>query len=213
MMATSLLATAPARAEFRAGGVGGTNLASLSTDAKDTDLSMLRRWGVGGALELDLSPSFALVTRPAYVGRGADIDGMPGLASVSAQGKGSYARTELGYFELPLLVKYSFPTEGVRPYLIAGASLGLLQKAEAVSKFGSAAEEREDIEKDFKRTDISLNAGAGVGANVGERAYVFAEGLYSYGLTNINKDKADGTGKNRGLQFRVGLTLRLGGSD
>ena len=31
------------------------------------------------------------------------------------------------HIELPLLIKYSIPTEGVRPYLIAGPSLGLLR--------------------------------------------------------------------------------------
>jgi Outer membrane protein beta-barrel domain len=210
MMAVSLVVAAPLRAEVRAGGVGGMNLASLSTNATSTKLGTLKRWGGGGVLELDLSPTLALAIRPMYVGKGTDIKSMPGLGDVSAHGVGSYARTELGYIELPLLVKYSIPTGGAaRPYLIAGPSLGLLQRAEGVSKFASAAGKREDIKKDFKSTDVSLNAGAGVGANVGQ-AHIFAEGLYAFGVTNINKDKAEGTGKNRGLQFRVGITLRLG---
>jgi hypothetical protein len=209
-MAVSLFATGSARAEVRVGGVGGGNLASLSTDAKDAKLGTLTRWGVGGALEWDVTPNLALATRPMYVGGGTNIKTMPGLGDVSAQGKGSYARTELGYIELPLLIKYSFATEGARPYLIAGPSLGLLRSAHSVYKLGNAAEQSDDIKKDFKTTDIGLSAGAGVGANIGQ-AYVFAEGLYGFGLTNINKDKAEGTGRNRGLQVRAGVTVRLGG--
>jgi hypothetical protein len=209
LMAVSLLVAAPVRAEVRVGGVGGMNLATLSTDAAGSKLGTLSRWGAGGTLELDLSRTVALAIRPTYEGRGTDIKSMPEIGAVSAKGTGSYARTTLGYVELPLLIKYSIPTEGVRPYLIAGPSLGLLRKAEAVSKFGGAAEKREDIKKDFKSTDISLNAGAGVGANLGP-TYVFAEGLYGFGLTNINKDKTEGTGRNRGLQLRAGITLRLG---
>jgi hypothetical protein len=209
VMAASWLVTAPAGAEVRAGGVGGIALASLSTNEKGTELGTLTRWCAGGVLELDLSPTLALASRPMYVGRGANIESIPGLGDVSAQGNGSYARTELGYIELPLLLKYSLPTGGTRPYLIAGPSLGLLRTAKAVSRFGSAGEEREDIKKDFESTEISLHAGAGVGADLG-RAYVFAEGLYGFGLTNINKDKTEGTGRNRGLQLRAGITVRLG---
>jgi hypothetical protein len=209
VLAVSLLVAAPVRAEVRVGGVGGGNLASLATDSTDVKLGTLQRWSVGGELELDLSQSFALVARPAYVGRGTDIKSMPGVGDVSSHGAGSYARTELSYIDLPLLVKYSFPIQGVRPYLIAGPSLGLLRKAEGVSKFGNAAEVRDDIKKDFESTDISLNAGAGVGTNVGQ-AYIFAEGLYGYGLTNINKDVTEPAGRNRGVQFRAGITLRLG---
>jgi hypothetical protein len=207
--AAVLMLVAPAMAEVRVGAVGGVNLSSLSTDEQGVKLSTLTRWGAGGALELDLNDYVAVATRPMFIGRGTDIETLAGVGDVSAQGKDSYARVELGYIELPLLFKYSFPTEGVRPYLIAGPSLGLRRSATAVSKFGSAPEEREDSKDDFKSTDFSLWAGAGLGKNIGS-AYVFAEGLYSLGLRNINKDASEGSGKNRGWQFLAGVTLRLG---
>jgi hypothetical protein len=210
VMVAVLLAVAPAMAEVRVGGVGGLNLASLSTDEQGVKLGTLTRWGVGGALELDLTERLAVVSRPMFIGKGADIKTLPELGDVAAQGKDSYARTELGYIELPLLFKYSLTAEGVRPYLIAGPSLGVLRNATGVSKFGSAPEQREDIKGDFKSTDFSLCAGAGLGKNIGP-VYLFAEGLYALGLTNIDKDKSEGSGKNRGLQFRAGITLRLGG--
>ncbi len=205
-----LVSTVPATAQVRIGAVGASNLASISSDGAGAKLSSLARWGVGGAIEVDLNEDFALVSRPMYLGKGVEIEVMPEVGNVSSMGKGSYARTELSYLELPLLLKYSLPTAGARPYLIAGPSLGLRRSADAVYKFGSDAERREDIEKDFKSTDLSLQAGAGIGVNVG-RAYLFAEGLYAFGLTNINENKAEGTGKNRGPQFRVGVTLNLSG--
>jgi hypothetical protein len=207
--AALLQVTAPAEAEVRAGGVGGVALSSLSTNETGTKLGTLTRWGMGGALELDLSPTLALASRPMYIGRGTDIKTLPELGDISALGKDSYARTKLDYIELPLLIKYSLPAGEMRPYIIAGPVLGLLQRAKGVSKFGSAAEEREDIKKDFKSTDVGINVGAGIGANLGQ-AYVFAEGLYGFGLTNINKDKTEETGKNRCSQLRAGVTLRFG---
>lgn len=209
MTAVLLSASASAEAEVRVGGVSGIALSSLSTDEKGVQLGTLTSWSVGGVLELDLSPTMALASRPIYVGRGAAIKALPGLGDISDHGKNSYARNELSFIELPLLIKCSLSAGDIRPYLIAGPSLGLLQKAEGVSRFGSAAEERENIKKDFKSADIGINAGAGIGANLGG-AYVFAEGLYGYGLTRINKDTTEGTAKNRGMQLRAGVTLRLG---
>lgn len=209
-MVATLVMAAPAMAEVRAGGVGAINLASLTTDEPNTKFGTLPRWGVGGVLEVDLTENLAIATRPMFVRRGADIEKMPGL-DVAAQGKGAYARVEIDSIEIPLLLKYSAPVGRVRPYLLAGPSLGLRQGAEAVRKFGTAAEEREDIEDDFKKADFGLCAGMGVGADVG-RAHLFAEGLYTLGLTNINDDKTETAhAKHRGVQFRVGVALRLGG--
>jgi hypothetical protein len=160
-------------------------------------------------LEVDLGERLAVATRPMFVGRGADIEALPGVGEVAALGPGSHARTELDYIELPLLLKYSLPTEGVRPYLIAGPSLGIRLDATGVTKFGTAPEERESIE-DLETTDWSLMAGAGLGANVGS-ACVFAEAVYALGLTDLNEDARAGSGQNRGLQLRAGVTLRLGG--
>jgi hypothetical protein len=206
----TLAVVAPAMAEMRVGGVGGVNLATLSTEEQGVELGTLTRWGAGGVLEVDLGERLAVATRPMFVGRGADIEALPGLGDVAARGPGSYARTELDYIELPLLLKYSLPTGGVRPYLIAGPSLGIRLDATGVSKFGTAPEERANLEDDLERTDWGLSAGAGLGTNVGS-AYVFAEAVYALGLTNINKDASEGSGKNRGLQIRAGVTLRLGG--
>jgi len=207
----TLLVVAPAMAEVRVGGVGGANLASLSTDEAGTKLGMLTRWGAGLALEVDVNESLAVTSRPMFVRRGAEIKTIAGLGDVSAQGSGSFARTELDYIELPVLLKYTLPTEGVRPYLIAGPTLGLRRGATVVSKIGSAAEERLDIKDEVKSTDWGLCAGAGVGSQIADSVHIFAEGVYTYGLTNINKNEVDGNTKNRGLQLRAGLTFSVGG--
>jgi hypothetical protein len=210
LLSSALFFSVPAEAEIRLGAQGGVALTTTSTNEKGTELGTLTRWGAGAVLEADLSPTLAVVTRPQYVGRGNNIKSMPELGSIASLNNGSYARVELDYIELPLLVKYSLPTGTTRPYLIAGPSLGWLQRARGVSKFGSAAEEREDIKKDFKSTDIGVQVGAGIGTNLG-RTHMFVEGLYGFGLTNISKDKAEGTGKSRGLQLRAGVAVRLGG--
>jgi hypothetical protein len=198
-MAASLLAAAPAMAEVRVGAVGGVNVADMSGSE---DWFYRTRWGAGGVVEVDLSHDLALASRPMYLGKGSEgkLVILPGEVGI---------RMDLSYIEIPLLVKVSAATGGVRPYLIAGPSLGLRLSAETFrEEFDTPGEKREDAKQDTKSTELSLNAGVGVGLNVGQ-AYGFVEGVYAWGLTDVSK--AEGTSKNRGMQFRVGITLRLGG--
>ncbi len=196
--AVLLLAAAPAMAELRAGAMGATNMAEM-TAKDDTNNSLwLTRWGVGGVVELDLTPEVVLVARPAYIGKGADAPLLPV----------SKVRTELGYIELPVLVKLQLATHDWRPYLIAGPSLGLLQSAKAVQELDGGGEERLDVKDDFKTADWGVNVGAGLAWRAG-KAQVFAEGLWGLGLSNVKK--AGGESKNRSFRLQAGVTLRLGG--
>jgi hypothetical protein len=205
LVVASLLAAAPAMAaEVRVGAVGGVNVADMS----GVNSFLYRtRWGAGGVVEVDITQNLALASRPMYVGKGSDGDlaVMPGDVSIAM---------DLRYVEIPLLVKVSAATGRVRPYLIAGPSLGLLQKAEALRTEVLDVDgypirrESKDATQDTKSTEWSLNAGVGVGLNVG-RAYGFVEGVWAWGLTDVIK--TEGSIKNRGVQFRAGITLRLGG--
>jgi hypothetical protein len=206
LVVVSLLAAAPAMAaEVRVGAVGGVNVADMSGVS---NWFYHTCWGAGGVVEVDVTQNLALASRPMYVGKGSegDLALMPGDVSIGM---------DLRYVEIPLLVKVSAATGRVRPYLIAGPSLGLLQKAEAlrtevldVDGYPTWRDERKDIKQDTESTEWSLNAGVGVGLNV-RKVYAFVEGIWAWGLTDVSK--TEGSIKNRGVQFRAGITLRLGG--
>ncbi len=206
MMASLLLVAAPAMAETRVGAAGGVSMADMS-GVDEGFLSSRGGWGASGVVELDLTQNLALASRPSYAQKGTSgpFLGVPGEVAT---------RMDLDYFEIPLLVKVSAGSKGVRPYLIAGPSLGLRHRAVAYNSefdvygLSTGPETREDIEQDIEPIEFSFNAGVGVGLNVG-RTYSFLEGIWSWGLTDVTK--AAGTRKNTSVQLRVGVTLRLGG--
>jgi hypothetical protein len=207
-----LMLAPPALAEVRVGGVGEMNLAMYSTQRGDTGMVMgrLARGGGGAMVEVDLTKHFALTIRPSWTGSGTDIQGTPELGEVARWGNPAYIHVVSTYVEVPLFVKYTALPEGVRPYLLAGPSVGLLQSATREWTVSNQAVQSEDVKDLFNGTDFSLCVGAGVGRNFGW-AHVFIEGLYAFGLTDINKEGAADVNKTRDLRFRIGVALRLGG--
>lgn len=199
-LAFVLAATAAPAADLRLGLVGAVNFADLDIDVADedeiTDFQTLTRWGAGGVLEVGLTDNLSLVALPMYLGKGAKLE----------EG-GFEARIELGYVEIPLLLKYSFGAEGLRPFVAAGPSLGFREKAEAVVS-GLGEEEREDVEDEFKSTDFSLWLGAGLEIPAGG-ARAFVEGGYALGLTEVDDEPEGVSVKTRGFQVRAGVTFGL----
>jgi len=210
---TALMLATPALAEVRVGGVGELNLASYSTQRASAGLVMgrLPRWGAGGMLEVDLSQRFALAFRPTWSGKGTNILGTPELGDVSQWGDPAYIHVMSTYIELPGLLKFTaMPEAAIRPYVLAGGSVGLLQSATREWTIKNQAVQSEDVVDLLRSPDLSLCVGAGVGRNFGG-LHVFAEGLYAFGLTDINKEGAADVNKTRDLRLRIGLALRLGG--
>jgi hypothetical protein len=208
----ALMLAAPAQAEVRIGGVGEMNMALYSTQRGDSGMVMgrLARWGGGGMLEVDLTRNLALTVRPGWTGKGTDIQGTPELGDVAQWGNPAYIHIMSTYVELPLFLKYTALQEGVRPYVLAGPSVGLLQSATREWTISNQAVQTQDIKDWLKSTDFSLCIGAGVGRNLGP-AHVFIEGVYAFGLADINEEEAADVNKTRDLRFRFGVALRLGG--
>jgi len=116
----------------------------------------------------------------------------------------------MSYLEIPVMCTYSFGTGDIKPYAMAGPSLGYLLSSEAKTTFeGYTAEtDEKDNTKDF---DFGLCFGGGVSMPVGSNA-VFIEARYALGLTNTNDDPNDPNDtdvKTRGIQIFAGITFPL----
>jgi Outer membrane protein beta-barrel domain len=220
------LSATTAQAQLRVGIVGGVNLASMSSDAplgavdlKESDFLRTRpRFGVGGVLEYSLADGIALVAQPQYLGKGAKVDG---LRSVSIGGGtvGVEADGHVGcpYLELPLLVKIGLRGAGVRPYVVAGPSLGVrlgnLKAAYTVrgTMGGQTLFEEpvaESSSENVSRIDVGVSVGAGVAVPL-RRSAAFIEAHYVHGLSDIDTTAA-ARAKNSGVQLRVGVTFPIG---
>ena len=201
----ALFVSIPAAAETRAGVLGCVNLATVDFDPHDPDLTLRSKpyFGAGAVLEVRFGKKLSLQLEPLYLGKGGKIE----IRNFFGEDVASALR--LSYIELPFLLKFSKPSGRVRPYLVLGPSVGY--RVGAKIKNEVTGEEENIDDEDLEKWDVSLGGGGGLSVPVGS-GVVFLEGLYTWGLTNLNKDEAgdDAKLRNRGVQVLAGVTFLVG---
>ncbi len=207
---------ASAQGRVRVGIVGGINRANIRFSGDDITADAITRSALGGVVDVALGDRLAIRMEPMYVQKGGDV-GETHNPSVTG-------RLNTGILELPLLLKLSEGDE-VKPYILAGPSLGL-RLNENIEMYTGNETYTGDMTDVTEPLDFGLVFGAGVSFPL-RSAAGFVECRYTLGLSNRMKGGsilvtgpagtadmdfgADDKFKMRGLQVLVGLTLRLGG--
>lgn len=192
----------PAGAQVNLGVLGGLNLASCDIDPLEggMEISNLTAFGFGCVLDYSLNEFITLHLEPMYLQKGA---------------KGDWEifefESKAAYIEIPVMLKYAFGTTEIKPYVIAGPTIGYLLSATTKMSGGGYSEE-EDIKDVTKSLDFGLCFGAGVSVPMSNNS-IFLEARYALGLTNINDDPDDPDTdvKTKGIQIFAGITFPLGG--
>lgn len=212
----ALFIALPARAQVKLGVMGGANFANLDgkdVDGSTIDFSSRTVYGVGGVLDIRLSENISLYFTPMYLQKGGELsDTDPDL------GEETFAY-KLGYLELPALLKIDFGKSSVRPYLLAGPTIGFNLSSKLNYSVPSISQEI-DAKDITESSDLGLTFGAGAsfpaGANV-----IFVEGRYALGLSDVAKEgtltfmgedlvSGDADAKTRGFQLMAGISFPLG---
>ena len=198
---------------------GGLNLANVSEDFGGTEsfdfegepleitLSQSSRttFNVGGFVEYWFNPMFALQINLLYNQKGFVLDGdlsetiieqgIPINVTVNAE-----ETIKLSYLSFPLLAKASFGESNFKPYILAGPELSFLLSADDYAEATSEAEaqgiqvgpytvnQEEDISEFIESFEFALDFGAGLSYSFGT-IDVFADFIYSFGITKINTVK------------------------
>lgn len=191
----------PAAAQVRVGPIAAMSWTTLNVEepdllSYDTD----RRWGGGVRCEVDLGPRLDLLAEPSVVERGA-------LGTASEEGVTVSSNVVLRYFELPILVRYSFDLGKAHPYLAAGPTFAYLDSARVTTSLEGGSE-RADVTSELSRTDVGFSLGAGLFLTTGSARW-FAEARYTEGLVNLDRSD-ETTVRNQSLSLLAGVTLRLG---
>jgi len=117
--------------------------------------------------------------------------------------EGAQFRYNLGYLELPLVLKYQIFLNrklSLQPYLGAYGAVGVsgrikdFQEREAYTSFGNS-------DYSFRRGDGGIRLGCGVGYDM-----VYAELNFDWGLANISHNMFDES-KNRSVSLNFGVNL------
>ncbi len=91
--------------------------------------------------------------------------------------------TQLTYVEIPVLLKYEFPTSVLKPFLYGGGSIAFLMEAEKRNQTFDT--DWVDIKDDLKSTDYGLVVGAGI-----EIIGITLEGRYTHGMADTIDQKS-----------------------
>jgi len=133
---------------------------------------------------------------------------MKGNETVTADVFGSSTTTQKANFlEIPALAKVKFPLTEIKPYVIAGPTLGLKLSATTRTDVGTTG--GQDVDNTNVETiDFGLFFGAGLDFNIVPTTDLFFQAGYSLGLSNLSK-VANTSTKTTGIQLIVGAKFKI----
>ncbi len=182
--------------------IGGINSSSLQIEPSgDFDVEGRTTFGVGLFLNLQANDFIGLQVTPMFMQKGAnakiDFDFI------------DYTEYKADYLEIPILARLNFDAGMLKPYLLAGPSLGFQLNSSYLDGDG----EEVDISDETKNLDLSLVLGGGLEIEL-ESISLFGQLTYNHGLSNI--DNSDGildfTDEiyTRSIGFYAGVSVPLG---
>ncbi|KAA3660814.1 MAG: PorT family protein, partial [Calditrichaeota bacterium] len=115
------------------------------------------------------------------------------------------------YIEVPVLLKFLFGQNDVKPYAMVGPSIGYLLSSKMEYDLGIFGSGEEDIKDETKSIDFGVGFGGGVTMPMGKNS-IFVEARYAIGFVNLNDDPEDTETeiKTNGFQVFVGMTFPIG---
>ena len=130
----------------------------------------------------------------------------PELDSIFA---GGYVERNLGYFDVPVMIKYLFPFKG---YLEGGFMIGLRNKAKDVFVTSSFDDDDTQFTRDIRDHtqlfDLGLIGGLGYKFKAATSMYLGAR--YYHGLVNIAKDSSVPELTNQSIYLVIGVPIGAG---
>jgi hypothetical protein len=162
-------------AQVEVGLVGGVNFSSMTY--KQWNISELKgttKFGVGAVAGFHLTDHLTLRFEPTYLQKGA----------IAVSTFDPDIKISASFFELPLLLKYSYG-DRIQPYLLAGPVLGIRLTAEFEMDLQGMTFAA-DTKSITETLEYAVSAGAGVAFKVG-KITLFLESRYTYGLNDLCK--------------------------
>lgn len=202
----------PASAQVSLGFRGGASISdfSLESDEVAPDLDSSTGLLLGAFVDVPLATNLSFQPGLQYVQKGAEVSAVEDGMEVSLG-------IDLAYLEIPLLLRYAFPTDGpVGVHLFAGPALGFEASCEVGvegggfrASFDCDQGEEVDFAFDTKSLDVGALFGGGLSFEAGPGA-LLVEGSYNLGLTNLAEDADEGESvKNRAFYVTAGYTFPI----
>jgi hypothetical protein len=182
---------------------GGLNSSNFVGSA---EFERSNNFNFGGLLEIEFNKTFSVLLEPQYLQKA----GIRKMVSIILNQEWNW-NWQLNYIEIPILAKAGFGNYVIKPYLIAGPSVGFLLSANF--EFGDM---KYDVRHLIKTTDFSLLLGAGLMYSW-HSINLFIDARYLIGTKDIFEGGGLPSGmildnidnKSRCLQFLAGLSFPI----
>lgn len=196
-----LLLTVPVFAQISFGLKGGVNVAefSLKEQGATVPQSTVNGFTLGAVVEIGITDNIFIQPEAIFLQKGSELNtSITGLT------------TNVNYLDIPVLLKIKLiNTDLLNINLLGGPSLGLALNGEETTAGGQTVDINFGGENGLKRFDLGINAGGGVGINLGSIG-IFGDVRYLFGVSDISED-ANREIKNKGLNLSVGLMFKIFG--
>lgn len=188
----------PAFAQLSFGIKGGTNIAEFSFKDQGTNINQesINGFTLGAVLEIGLGQNIFIQPEAVFVQKGSKL-----------QVLNEENKFNVNYLDIPVLLKIKVLNSNlINVNLLGGPSFGLALNGEETSN-GQTVDINFGGDNGLKRFDLGINAGGGVGINLGSIG-VFGDVRYLFGVSDIS-DNENREIKNKGLNLSVGLMFKI----
>jgi hypothetical protein len=197
-----LLLSYKAHSEVDFGVMAGVNSSTLKMEPADNfDVESRTTFGAGLFMNVQANDFLSLQVTPMYLQKGANAKFDVNFLK--------YTEFRADYLEVPILARLNLGAGAIKPYLIAGPSLGFQLSSTYLDGNGKEV----DIADETKNLDLSLVLGAGMEIEL-EHMSLFGQLTYNHGLSNIDNSTGilDFTDEiyTRSIGVYVGLSVPLG---
>jgi hypothetical protein len=185
--------------------------------ASITDLGSMTAFSFGGFVNLQFTEEFSIQPELLYIRKGGKQDLEVGTTiggSLPLDFSGEL-KWKLDYLEIPVLLKYTVPTEGsFAPSFFAGPAIGFLATSNlGVGIMGFS----EDVDIGFLTAgvDFGVVVGAGFNIDLGPTKFITVDGRYSLGFADWTDEPLIDVVelKNSGVEIMAGMGFRFGGGE
>lgn len=194
-----LLLSMPAYAQLSFGLKGGVNVAEFSIQEQGATIpqSSINGFTLGAVLEIGITDNIFIQPEAIFLQKGSELN--TALAEI---------KTNVNYLDIPVLLKIKLlNTKLLNINVLGGPSFGLALNGEETTAGGQTIDINFGGDNGLKRFDLGINAGGGVGINLGSIG-VFGDVRYLFGVSDISED-ANREIKNKGLNLSVGLIFKI----
>ncbi len=171
--------------QFYYGVQGGLNISDIALKSASGTKQLTSsgtNFGIGAVVGYKFNRNVALHAEPMYLRKG----GIQKATSANPD-----ITITISTIEIPVLVKAGFG-EKIRPYFLAGPSVGFVLDAQAETEFGGVVAGQDvqtytaDLGGILEKVDVSFSVGAGLSYTM-KNYQLFLNGRYTFGLTDLYK--------------------------